>query len=99
MSSNHGLENIGAGRTAACLWKRRVLELDMTLEVVITRVDLAAYVARQGDWWYMRLLVAHQVVFARECLGARSELLALFGFVTHTLERTRESGNTGRDGN
>jgi len=67
-SLDHGLVRIGARRTAAHLWERHMLQLHVTLEVIITRVVLATDVAREGDG-HMRLLVALQIVFAREGLG------------------------------
>jgi hypothetical protein len=69
MSSNCGPESLGAGRRAACLWKRRVPELDVTLEIVLAGVVLATDFARTGDR-YVCLLMALQVMFAREGLNA-----------------------------
>jgi len=65
---DHGLVRIGARRTADRLWKRHMLQLHMSLEVIITRVVLATDVARKRDR-RMGLLVAFQIVFAREGLG------------------------------
>jgi hypothetical protein len=97
MSSNRGLESLGAGRRAACLWKRPVLELDVTLEIVLAGVVLATDFARKGDR-HVRLLVALQVEFAKEGLSARGGLSALFDLVSYTLGRTRGGRNNGKGG-